>query len=129
MHRFEEAKSEALRAVDIFERLGAVRDLEFCRRHLRRIQHKLDSLAASGQSRINRESLQIGLFNSCILTLHSKLRDPESHQVLDMHPSASFSPHLAPPCTPNIATSSNNVLPYIRLRSCSVYIFCSTARC
>ena len=99
-HRFEEAKSEALRAADIFERLGAVRDLEFCRRHLRYIQQKLDSSAASGQSRINRESLRIVLFNSCVLTLHSKLRDPELHRALDMHPSASFPPHLALPSIP-----------------------------
>ena len=33
-HRLEQAKSEALRAADIFEKLGSVRDVERCREHL-----------------------------------------------------------------------------------------------
>ena len=36
-HRFEEAKSEALRAVDAFEKLGAVNDVEEIRKHIQRI--------------------------------------------------------------------------------------------
>jgi len=35
---FEEAKSEALRAADFFERFGAARDLESCRTLLRGIE-------------------------------------------------------------------------------------------
>jgi tetratricopeptide (TPR) repeat protein len=41
-HRLEEAKSEALRAADFYERLGAVRDLECCREFLREIEEELN---------------------------------------------------------------------------------------
>ena len=44
------ANGVALRVADTFEELGAVGDLELCRRQLRQIQQKLDSSAASGQS-------------------------------------------------------------------------------
>ena len=40
--RFEEAKSEALCAAEIFERLGAASDLERCRKLLQWIQEELD---------------------------------------------------------------------------------------
>ena len=47
--RLEEAKSEALRAMDISEKLRATRDLEECRKHLQSdIQMKLGSLAIPG---------------------------------------------------------------------------------
>ena len=42
-HRFEEARSEALRAADCFEKLGAAMDLELCRRLLQAIQKGLDA--------------------------------------------------------------------------------------
>ena len=48
-HRLEEARSEALRAVDVFEKLGAANNMERCRRSLQRIQEGLDSLVASAQ--------------------------------------------------------------------------------
>ena len=48
-HRLEEARSEALRAVDIFERLGATTHLEYCRNFLQLIEGKLDRPVASGQ--------------------------------------------------------------------------------
>jgi len=41
--KFEEAKSEALGATDVFERLGAVKDLEDCRALLRDIEEKWES--------------------------------------------------------------------------------------
>ena len=47
-HRFEDAKSEALRVVDAFEKLGAMNDVERIRELLRRIEqadgtsHELD---------------------------------------------------------------------------------------
>ena len=41
--RFEEAKSEALGAADVFERFGAAKDLEECRALLRDIGEKLES--------------------------------------------------------------------------------------
>ena len=40
-HRFEEARSEALHGVEIFEKLGAVRDAELCRELLQWIEEKL----------------------------------------------------------------------------------------
>ena len=53
--RVEEARSEALRAADIYERLGATMALKRCRGHLQRIEAKLDS-----------EFLQILRFPACI---------------------------------------------------------------
>ena len=41
-HRFEEARSEALRAADIYNTLGAAMDTESCRTLLRDIQKELD---------------------------------------------------------------------------------------
>ena len=42
-HMLEEAQSEALRAADCFEKVGAARDLELCRGLLRDIQKELDA--------------------------------------------------------------------------------------
>ena len=41
-YRFEEAKSEALRAADVYEKLGAVKDLEACRELLRDIEAEVE---------------------------------------------------------------------------------------
>ena len=38
--RLQEARAEALRAIDVYEKLGAVRDLKMCRRLLRVIERK-----------------------------------------------------------------------------------------
>ena len=57
-HRHKEAKSEALRAADIFERIGAVTHLEVCREFLRGIQNELSNPAVSGQSGFNFKCLQ-----------------------------------------------------------------------
>ena len=45
--RLEEARSEALRAIDVYERLGAAKDVENCRRLLRNIEKKMDIPVAS----------------------------------------------------------------------------------
>ena len=42
-HRFEEAKSEVLRAVNAYEKVGAARDVEYCRVLLQKIQQELNS--------------------------------------------------------------------------------------
>ena len=55
--RFEEARSEALRAVDIYEEFGVAGDTEDCRLVLRYMQEKLDIAVASGQSDFNCEPL------------------------------------------------------------------------
>jgi len=54
-HRLEEARAEALRAVDICEGLGIVGIMEECRRFVERVQRELDSPAAPGRS-INHRS-------------------------------------------------------------------------
>jgi len=48
--RLEEAKSEALRAADVYENLGVTRDLGRCRKLLRDIEKGLNAPVASGQS-------------------------------------------------------------------------------
>ena len=48
--RFEEARVEAQRARDIYEKLGAAKNVEDCRELLRDIRVELDSSLASGQS-------------------------------------------------------------------------------
>jgi len=45
-HRFEEAKSEVLRAVEVFEKLGAVQDLEGCGELLQRIEERMNNPVA-----------------------------------------------------------------------------------
>jgi len=44
----EEAKSEALRAADVFERLGAAKTLERCRGLLRKIEEGMEETVTSG---------------------------------------------------------------------------------
>ena len=55
--RLEEAKSEALRASDVYEKLGATKDVEACRTLLRDIQEELDAVVNSGQPDPNCELL------------------------------------------------------------------------
>ena len=56
-HRLEEARSEVLRSADVYETLGAAKDVEDCGTLLRDIQNGLDTVAASGQSDFNCELL------------------------------------------------------------------------
>jgi len=63
--RLEEAKSEALRAADVFEKLGAVANLEDCRELLRWIEEKMNPVI-SGQSRFTCGLLQMIRFPACI---------------------------------------------------------------
>ena len=58
-NRLEEARSEALRAADIFDQLGVVEDAECCRNLLRMIE---SGSVASGQSDFNCELPKILLF-------------------------------------------------------------------
>jgi len=54
-HKLEEARSEALHAVDVFEKLGAAKRVENCRYLIWCIQVELDTAAASDQSDVNCE--------------------------------------------------------------------------
>jgi len=49
-HRLEEAKSEVLRAADVYEKIGATKDVEDCSSLLRDIEKGLNTPVASGQS-------------------------------------------------------------------------------
>ena len=55
-HRLEEARSEALRAADIFDKLGAKR-IKVCREFLQKIGEELNTVVAPGQSGLNCELL------------------------------------------------------------------------
>ena len=62
-HRLEEAKSEALRAADIFDKLGATEDVEGCKRLLRDIEKGLSGPVTSpGQPDSDCELLKTLLF-------------------------------------------------------------------
>ena len=55
-NRLEEAKAEALRAVDMFERLGAVKDaVEDCRVIFRDIEEEIEKPVTSGEPNPNDE--------------------------------------------------------------------------
>ena len=56
-HRLEEARSEALRAADVYKKLGAAKDMEECRKLLRDIEKKLNTPIASSQYGFNCELL------------------------------------------------------------------------
>ena len=48
--RFEEAKSEVLRVADVFGKLGAAPDMEYCEELLKGIEEKMKTSVASGES-------------------------------------------------------------------------------
>ena len=60
--RLEEARSEALRAGDIYEKLGAAQDIESCRKLPQVIEKELDIPIASGQSGFNCELIDGTIF-------------------------------------------------------------------
>jgi len=47
-HKFEEAKSEVLRAADAYEKVGAAKEMEGCRRLLQEMEKALNASVASG---------------------------------------------------------------------------------
>ena len=57
--RFGEARSEALRAVGAYEKLGATNDLEVCRAILRNIEVAINKAGDSGESNTNGEYLKM----------------------------------------------------------------------
>ena len=73
--RFEEARSEALRAIDVYEKFGAAGDLRDCRKLLQDIQRKLNSPTTSGSSGSNCEFLRTVPLLLQALTLNPKLGD------------------------------------------------------
>ena len=62
--RFEEAKSGVLRAVDVYEKIGAAKDVEDCRGILRDIEEAIDRSPASHESHSNGELPEMVLFHT-----------------------------------------------------------------
>ena len=61
--RLKRAKSEALRASGIYEKLGASNDLEYCRTLLQEIEHGMKSRSSSGNSGSNGKLLGWVIFH------------------------------------------------------------------
>ena len=53
--RLEEANAEALRAVEVFEKLGAASDVERCRNILQNIELAMEDSSTSGESDTGRK--------------------------------------------------------------------------
>ena len=60
--RFEEAKSVFLRAAGMFEKLGAAKDVEYCKDILQQMEEETKKRVASGESDSNGKSLEIAQF-------------------------------------------------------------------
>lgn len=58
-HKLEEAKSEALRAAEVYERIGATKDVEDCRGILRDVETKMEKSVTPGELDFNGEFLEI----------------------------------------------------------------------
>ena len=56
--RFEEAKPEFLRALDVFKKLGAAKDVEYCRVILRQMEEEMKKLVVSGESSFDGKHLE-----------------------------------------------------------------------
>ena len=113
-HRFEEAKSGALRAVDIYERVGATKDAEDCRVMVRNVEKEMKKAVTSDGLSISGESLEAVLLHTPINTpfsargtghrltsssqrIISQTRDPASGQmnvVLFTPATSAHTPHL-----------------------------------
>ena len=63
---FEKARSGVSHAADVFEKLGATRDLESCREGLRQIDEKLNSPVVSDEPDIDGELLETPPLPACI---------------------------------------------------------------
>jgi tetratricopeptide (TPR) repeat protein len=72
---FEEAKSEALRAVGVFEKLGATRDLEVCKELLWDIEERMRMPVTSDEPGFDGELWRHSHFLH-LLTLHPQLGKP-----------------------------------------------------
>jgi tetratricopeptide (TPR) repeat protein len=75
-HRFEEARSEALHGVDIFEKLGAVREAELCKELLQWTEENLRKATTSDGSNSNGELLRVVLFPTPV-NFQFLVQDPE----------------------------------------------------
>jgi len=111
--RLEEARSEALRATDVYEKLGAVRDVGDCRKLLQLIEKKMGDLVSSGQS----GSGDCGLPQIVYFPAHADLsfqaegagrKNRRSRQVPQIHPPRN--PSTSHPLVPSTMVSSNTTI-------------------
>jgi len=99
-HKVEEARAEALRAADVYDKIGAAGDAEVCREIIRHIERELNT--TSGQSDVNVH------VSSClrILTLRFKFREAsddidccvEFFKFIFLKIARTLSLHLSFPC-------------------------------
>ena len=64
--KLEEAKSEALRAIDVYQRTGATKDEEECRAFLRKIETKMRMLVTSDEPDFNGKPLEMVLLPTLV---------------------------------------------------------------
>jgi hypothetical protein len=69
--RFKEAKSEALRALETYEKIGAVKDLECCRADLKTIERAMENQPSSDNSSSNGKPLKWTFLPTPANSLHS----------------------------------------------------------
>jgi len=77
-HRPEEARSEALSAIDMFEKLGAAKDVEYTRMLLRWIDEEMDGLVTPGESDDDGELFETVLL---VVFVDSSCSDPRGYQI------------------------------------------------
>jgi tetratricopeptide (TPR) repeat protein len=89
--RFEEAKSEALCATGVFEKLGAAEDVQRCIYHFQLIENAMNKSVTSGESNFDGDLPKQRYFLH-MLTLHRQLEEPATNTdgCLD------FSCHILP---------------------------------
>ena len=129
--KFQEAKSEALGAAEIYEGIGATKDVENCKTILRNIEEEMKALVVSGEADLKDvgESLETMLLPTpVIITFHSQFRvlnndiDTISHTHL-MRPSLSHQPSVRTD-TPLFLVVLITVLPSISLSSLKSIFSC-----
>jgi hypothetical protein len=76
--RLGEAKSEAMRAVDVYERFGAVEEAKLCRATLQRIEEEMKKPVTPGELDLNGEFLETVLLSTPVNSQFSA-RDSGHH--------------------------------------------------
>ena len=93
--KLEEAKSEALRAVGVYEGIGAAKNMERCKAILRNIENKVEMVAASGQPDSNGELLEVMSLSTPSNPSFISLRfQTPSHKFSSVFPSTKPTPLL-----------------------------------
>ena len=97
-HKLEEARYQALLAVEIYERIGAVADLGICKQLIQLIDGRASELITHRDSGEDSEFVEVAIYTLLrLLTVHIKVRVPDDGiycitRPLQMRPSASDKP-------------------------------------